>query len=327
MDVVDTHFHWYPKEHLELMRRRAQFPRVEREGERYVYLYNGGRERLNLPPVWTDLESGLQAAADATGPDTAVLCTTGVLSGLLDQVPAAEATEIALGYNEQIAAAQRRFPGRFYGAAYVPLLDTKQALRVVDHAAKELGLKAVNLPAATGEEPIDVARLEPFYDRVEELGLPVVVHPTDVMYGQVLGGYEGSVQLTIGRLLDSSITVLRLIFSGIMERHGDLRVIHTHAGGLLPYQAGRIDKNTRVAGLPERPSTYLKRIYVDTVAPQALTVRTAVEFYGADHVLYGTDYPCWSPRAAIGVIEQAGLSEDQRRAVLARNAQRVLDLT
>jgi aminocarboxymuconate-semialdehyde decarboxylase len=327
MDVVDTHFHWYPKEHLERMRRRAEFPRVEREGERYVYLYNGGRDWLNLPPVWTDLDKGLRVAADATGPGTAVLCTTGVLSGLLDQVPAAEAAEVALEYNEQIAAAQRRFPGRFYGTAYVPLLDTEETLRVVDHAVKELGLKAVNLPAATGEEPIDVARLEPFYDRVEELGLPLIVHPTDIVYGQVFGGYAGSLQLTIGRLLDSSMTVLRLIFSGIMERHSDLKVIHTHAGGLLPYQAGRIDKNTRVTGLPERPSTYLKRTYVDTVAPQALTVRTALEFYGTDHVLYGTDYPCWSPRAAIGVIEEADLSPDQRSAILARNAERVLDLT
>jgi aminocarboxymuconate-semialdehyde decarboxylase len=122
------------------------------------------------------------------------------------------------------------------------------------------------------------------------------------------------------------VTVLRLIFSGIMERHPALKVMHTHGGGVLPYQAGRIDKNARIKGLPELPSTYLRRTYVDTVCPQELTVKTAVEFYGADHVMYGTDYPCWSPKAAVAVVQGAGLSEADSVRVLRDNAAGLLGI-
>jgi aminocarboxymuconate-semialdehyde decarboxylase len=111
-----------------------------------------------------------------------------------------------------------------------------------------------------------------------------------------------------------------------MERHPALKVMHTHGGGVLPYQAGRIDKNARIKGLPELPSTYLRRIYVDTVCPQELTVRTAVEFYGADHVMYGTDYPCWSPTAAVEVIDGARLSEQDTARVLRDNAAGLLGI-
>jgi aminocarboxymuconate-semialdehyde decarboxylase len=112
---------------------------------------------------------------------------------------------------------------------------------------------------------------------------------------------------------------MRLIFSGIMERHPDLKVLHTHGGGILPFQAGRLDKNARIKDLPQPPSTYLRRMAVDTVAPQALTIRGALEFYGAARVLYGTDFPCWQPSAAVGVIDEA-VPAHQREDVMGRNA-------
>lgn len=324
--IIDTHFHWYPRSHFERLRRRATYPRVERDGDDYVYLYNQGRSNLRLPPVWFDLDAAL-AFMDETGHDTAVVCTTGVLSGLVDQLPPEEAVDVAIEYNEQMAAMQQRHPGRFYGTAMIPLQDTAEAVRLTEQAVNQLRLHAVNLPAVAGEDLIDAGRLDPFYAQVEHLRVPLIVHPTDILYGEVLHGYEGAVHLTIGRLLDSSLTILRLVFSGVLERHPDLNVIHTHAGGLLPYQAGRIDKNSRaVTGLSDRPSAYLKRMFVDTVAPQALTIRTAVEFYGAEKVVYGTDYPCWDPRAALRVMEEAQLGPEQEAMVFARNAEALLGL-
>jgi aminocarboxymuconate-semialdehyde decarboxylase len=102
--------------------------------------------------------------------------------------------------------------------------------------------------------------------------------------------------------------------------------VQTHGGGLLPYQAGRFDKNSRVAGLGALPSEYLKRTYVDTVCPSELTVETSVKFYGDRHVMYGTDYPCWRPAAAVGVIENADLSAAQRELILHSNAEAVFHL-
>jgi len=327
MRAVDTHFHWYPRSHFEKIAARAEYPRAERDGDGYQYYYNNGRSHGGLWPAWFDLDAGLAAADAAVGGEVTVLSTAGVLSGLLDQAPLADAIDLATDYNEEMAKTQRAYPGRFYGTAVVPLADTREALAVTEHAVTALGLRAVNLPPVTsGAESIDSPRLEPFYSLVEELGVPLIVHPTDIVFDEILDGYDDGLQRSLGRLLDSSVTVLRLIFSGIMERHPALTVMHTHAGGLLPYQAGRLDKNARIKGLPELPSTYLKRTFVDIVAPQALTIRTAVEFYGIDHVLYGTDYPCWSPEAAVAVLREAGLGEADTAKLLRGNAEAVLGI-
>jgi aminocarboxymuconate-semialdehyde decarboxylase len=327
MSVIDAHFHWFPRPYLERMCGRSGFPRAERAGSGYVYLYDGGKASLALPEVWVDLDRGLEEAASVSGEDTAVVCTAGVLSGILDQAPAAEAGDIAREHNEEMAAAERRYPGRFYGTATVPLQDEQVAIEVLDHAIKELGLHGVNLPSITNGELVDSPRLEPYYARVAELGVPLIIHPTDLVYGPYFGdAYGGALQLTLGRLLDASVTVLRLVLSGLLARHRDLRILQTHAGGLLPYQAGRIDKNGGGAKLPEPPSTYLKRLFVDTVAPQPLTIATAVAFFGADHVLYGTDYPCWSPKAALETIDAAGLADQERSLIYTSNARALLRL-
>jgi aminocarboxymuconate-semialdehyde decarboxylase len=326
MRVVDSHFHWYPRSHFEKLAARDGYPRAVRDGDGYRYYFNNGRSYVPLPAVWFDLDAGL-AASDAIGHDVTLVATTGVLAGALDQLPLATALELAADYNERLAEAQRARPGRFYGTAAIPLADTAEAVALAEHAVTELGLRAVNLPPATsGGEPIDAPRLEPFYGRVAELGVPLIVHPTDLVFDEILAGYDTGLQRSLGRLMDSSVTVLRLIYSGIMERHPTLKVVHTHAGGLLPYQAGRIDKNARIKGLPELPSTYLKRTFVDIVAPQELTIRAALEFYGAGHVLYGTDYPCWSPKAAMAVLGGAGLGEPDTARVLRENAEEVLGI-
>ena len=325
MRAIDTHFHWYPRSFMERIGDVAGYPRSERVGSGYRYYYNAGKLSMDLPPVWFDLPQGLADSAAAV-PDVTVICTTGVVSGLLDQLPIGQAAPIAREYNERLAEAQAKYPGRFYGTANIPLNDTNQAIAMADEAVKEFGLVGVNLAAVTSDGFTDSARLEDFYSRIEELGVPLIIHPTDTAFGETLSDYDNALQLTIGRLLDTSVTVLRLIFSGILERHPNLKVVQTHGGGLLPYQAGRFDKNTRVAGLGALPSEYLKRIYVDTVCPQELTVETSVKFYGDRHVMYGTDYPCWRPAAAIGVIESADLSAAQRELILHSNAESVFHL-
>lgn len=327
MRVIDSHYHWYPRAHFEKLAALADYPRAVRDGDGYRYYFNNGRSYIPLPAVWFDLDAGLAVSDAAAGQDVTVVATTGVLSGLLDQLPLAAAVEFAVDYNEQLAAAQRAHPGRVFGTAAVPLGDTGEAVAILEHAVTELGLIGVNLaPVTSGAETIDAARIEPFYDRVEELGVPLIVHPTDLVFDEVLAGYDTGIQRSLGRLIDSSVTVLRLIFSGIMERHPGLKVMHTHGGGVLPFQAGRIDKNARIKGLPELPSSYLRRTYVDTVAPQELTIRTAVEFYGADHVMYGTDYPCWSPKAAVAVLTGSGLTEADTGRVLCDNAAGLLGI-
>jgi aminocarboxymuconate-semialdehyde decarboxylase len=226
-----------------------------------------------------------------------------------------------------MAGAQRRHPGRLWASAAVPLVDTRIAIEVLDHAINKLGLMGANLPGSVGSDPrIDHERLEPFYDRVEELGVPLFLHPTDAVFEELLEGYNGALHLSLGRVIEVSAAASRLILSGIMERHPNLKIVMSHTGGALPYQSGRMDKNTKAALLPQPMSTYIKRMYTDTVSPHVPGMKFAIEYFGIDNVMYGTDYPCWDPATALKLLDEVGLSKEQQEKLFYSNARRILGL-
>ena len=121
----------------------------------------------------------------------------------------------------------------------------------------------------------------------------------------MLDGYDGALFLSLGRVMEVSVAASRLVLSGLMERHPGLKIVLSHTGGALPYQSGRMDKNTKAAKLPRPASTYLKRMFTDTVSPHAAGMRFAIEYYGIDNVMYGTDYPCWEPAQCLALLERA----------------------
>ena len=285
------------------------------------------RSYLPVWAEWFDLDKQFEHM-DALGHEVSAFGSIGPFSVHFSDLPPSEGREAAIQWNEEMAGSMKRYPGRFWASAAVPLVDTGVALDVLEDAVFRLGLKGVNLPGSVGSDPrIDHERLEPFYDRVEALGLPLFLHPTDAVFADMLSdGYGGALHLSLGRVIEVSVAAMRLIFSGIMERHPNLKLVMSHTGGALPYQAGRMDKNGKAAKLPELPSTYIKRIYTDTVSPHSLGMKFAVEFFGPDHVMYGSDYPCWSPADALRFFDEAGFSPDVREKILNSNARRILQL-
>ena len=225
---------------------------------------------------------------------------------------------------------QTKHAGRVWASAILPLQDTRLAIEELERAVTRLNLVAVNIPGSIGpnNEFVDEPRLEPLFDRIEELGVPVYLHPTDAVFPDVMKGYNGALYSALGRVFDVSASAFRLVLSGIMERHPNLKVFMSHTGGALAYQAGRMDKNASIKSLPEKPSTYLKRMYTDTVSPHALGVKFAIDFYGVDHVLYGDDYPCWNPEGSLDVFEEVStqLSEAEQLKVYATNAHALFSL-
>jgi aminocarboxymuconate-semialdehyde decarboxylase len=87
-----------------------------------------------------------------------------------------------------------------------------------------------------------------------------------------------------------------------------------------------MDKNGKKAKLPRPPSEYLKRMYTDTVSPHSAGIKFAIEYYGVDHVMYGSDYPCWMPAEALKYFNAIGLSAADQEKILNSNARRILNL-
>jgi aminocarboxymuconate-semialdehyde decarboxylase len=328
MRIIDSHFHWMPRALFEQFCKREGFPQTK-PNNRGGYNYMGDENRgasLNSWADWFDLDAQLQYM-DGLGHEIDVVCSTGPFSICFSDLPGEEGRDAAFFWNEEMSAAQRKYPGRVWASAAVPLVDTKIAIEVLDDAVGRLHLMGVNLPASIGNDPrIDAERLEPFYDRVEELGLPMFLHPTDAVFAKLLEGYGGALHLSLGRVVEVSAAASRLVFSGIMERHPKLKVVLSHTGGALPYQSGRMDKNGKTAKLPLPPSVYFKRMYTDTVSPHTMGMKFAIDYYGIDHVMYGTDYPCWEPKLALEFLSGVELNEAEKRKLFHDNAREVLGL-
>ncbi|HLH67431.1 MAG TPA: amidohydrolase family protein [Solirubrobacteraceae bacterium] len=321
--AVDCHIHWFPVDYYRMLADRRDEPRAEHSDGRWSYL-NGNRTVRAMDPEWFDLDAQFRTAA-RTGYEMTLVCSLGIHSDL-DGLPAAEAREAARLINEAWADAQRRHPGRFFAAAAVSLADTEMAIAELDHAVEHLGLRGVSIPGSIAGEPIDAPRLDPFYARVAQLGVPMLIHPNDGAFVDVMSGYNNRLYASLGRVVDSSVAVLRLILSGTLDRHPDLRILHFHAGGVLPYAAGRLDKNARLPELEQAPSAYLKRMWVDTAMPHPLTIRMARDFYGSDRVFYGSDNPCWNPTAALEAVMALELSAKERNELMDANVRRLIRL-
>ena len=253
MHIIDSHFHWWPRSIFDKLCKRKDFPKSrvnKRGGYDYMRSTDSG-QHLNSWAEWFDLDKQFEYM-DSLGHQVDVVCSIGPFSVAFSDMPLAEGRDYAIMWNEEMAGAQKKYPGRLWASAAVPLQDTRVAIEVLDDAVNRLGLMGVNLPGSVGGDArIDAERLEPFYAHVEKLGLPMFLHPTDVIFQDMLDGYDGALHLSLGRVIEVSVAAMRLILSGMMERHPKLKIVMSHTGGSLPYQAGRMDKNSKAAKLPQ----------------------------------------------------------------------------
>jgi aminocarboxymuconate-semialdehyde decarboxylase len=330
MHIIDSHFHWRPISLLEeACKTKRGYPRAERDGKGgYVWMIREGysvRVRANHP-AWADLDT-MFAHMDSLGHRVDVVNSIGPLSVYFSELEPSAGRDAAMLWNEEMAAAEKKYAGRFWSSAAVPLKDTKTTIEVLDHAITKLGLMGVNLPGSVGVDPrIDAERLWPFYERVEQLGVPLFMHPTDAIFTDILDGYNGTLHFGLGRVVEVSVAAMRLILSGLMEHCPELKVVMSHTGGALPYQSGRMDKNQGPAELPRPVSTYLKRMYTDTVSPHTLGMKFAIDYYGLDRVMYGSDYPCWEPAETLRLLNGVELSAADKKKLYYDNVRRIFKL-
>ena len=336
MRAINSHFHWYPKSVFEALCKRTDEPRAKSNPKGgYDVTPHVGVTRCDTWADWFDLDAMLehmdkaaQGAGNFGGFDFGVVCTTGPGGAFFSETDAASGYAFSQMWNDEIAAACRRYPGKVWGSGVVPLQDPKRCVDELERAMK-MGLVGVNVPStigAHGKIRVDDASLADFYATAERLGATLFMHPTDVVFPAVCEGYDGALYNSLGKVVEVSIAAYRLVLSGIMERHPNLKVYVSHTGGALPYQAGRMDKNSKAAKLPKPVTDYMKRMYTDTVSPHSAGIKFAIDYFGIDHVMYGTDYPCWDPSPCLKLIEDITLTPAQKQKLFYDNARRILNL-
>lgn len=241
--------------------------------------------------------------------------------------------QLARDVNEGIAKLVADHPDRFVGLGSVPLQDAQLAVRELDYAVKDLGLRGVEICTnVNGRNLTDPGLgLEQFFARCEELGIVIFMHPL---------GYTQADRLThhyfnnvIGNPLESTVAVSHLIFDGVMARHPKLKVVVAHGGGFVAHYWARMDHAWRARPdcrtvIKRPPSKYLEKFYFDTITFDPMMLKHLIDRFGADHVVLGTDYPYdMGEEDPLGLIAQVKrLPKAQRDLIAGGNAARLLNL-
>jgi len=233
--------------------------------------------------------------------------------------------------NDNLARIVQEHPDRFVGLGTLPLQDVEASLAELDHLVHELGFNGIEICTSVNGLDFDDPRFEPLFARFEELDLLVVMHPNGFSHGERLAAYY--LINTVGMPLDSTISISRMIFGGVLERHPDLKICVVHGGGYLPFYPGRFDHAYRARDdcreyISRPPSTYLRQLYFDTVVYDTEDLAVLIERYGAEHVLLGSDYPYdMGEGDPVGFVKSVdGLGNKELALVLGGNAARLLKL-
>src|SRR5262249_52208285 len=209
-------------------------------------------------------------------------------------VPLEIAVEAARMVNDGIAEFVAQRPDRFKGFGTVPMPDGEEAAKELERCVTGLGFKGVQiLTNVNGRELSDPA-FAPFWKKAEALGALVVIHPNGFTHAERLSRFYFN--NVIGNPLETTIALHYLIFDGVLNPHPNLKILAVLGGGYLASSAGRIDhawgaRSASNGDLPHPPTTYLKRLYFDSVVFTPHQLQELVRLYGADHILMGTDYP------------------------------------
>ena len=264
--------------------------------------------------------------------DTQVIALgTPAFDDLFERHEREQAVELVRIGNDGIAELAARHPKRFIGATTLPLIDADDldgALQELERTAANPHIKALQLYTRVGKVGVDDARFEPLWERIAALDLTVLLHPTGGMDNPLAHDYL--LWLTFGWPYETSLVMLRLVYGGLFRRYPHLKILTHHLGAFIPLMAARVQgvnftlERTGGIALDEPLRDSLKRFYGDTaVNGFAPALQAGYEFFGAEHVLFGTDYPYVPIAPQRNAVVQWEMALEDKSKILQGNARRL----
>src|SRR3954452_19498243 len=309
---IDGHAHYFPAPYMSFLARHGR----------------EGTGRAEGAPITLDQRLEM---LDAVGIDLQVLSISASTPYSLPEAAVIEASRLA---NDLYVDLCRQYPGRYLAFATVPLPYVDAALRELERALALPEGVGITLGCSIAGRPLDDPAFAPFFAELDRRGTVLFLHPQGIGAGPGTADY--GLTWLIGATFEDTVTALRLLFSGWLERYPRIRTIVPHLGGPLPFLKQRVDdlaaanvarEQKREIGPDEMPSRWYRKLWYDTVNSHPAALRCACETFGPDRILLGTDYPYlvgprWEP--LVRYVENAGLSPQDTEAILGGNAQALL---
>ncbi|HXG15256.1 MAG TPA: amidohydrolase family protein [Calidithermus sp.] len=327
--AIDVHSHFFPERFLRLIETEGASAgaRLDRSNPRGVSIVVNGVATAPLGPAYWDLDLR-RKAMDRTGVAVQALSLT---QPMVYFARGDLGRRLAAAFNDALAEAHTAFPDRFVGCMTLPMQDPAAAVHELQRAARLPGIRAVYLGTNVNGRDLSDPAFAPVFERCEEFELPVLLHPLNVLGGERLRPYY--LANLLGNPFDTAVAAAHLVFGGVLDRFPRLQVCLPHAGGALPYVAGRLQHGQRVR--PEardrarRPFTaYLRRFTYDTISHSPEALGWLIRTVGADRVMVGSDF-CFDmgyERPRDIVTKRLRLRRADQVRILHDNAARLLGL-
>jgi aminocarboxymuconate-semialdehyde decarboxylase len=323
---LDLHTHFYPPVFFDRIKQHGrEFSFGTDPAGRTIITYGGARF-FGITPPMTDPAKRL-ADMDRVGIDVEVisLSTPNVFFAEAAR-QAAVAREVNDAYAELIA----RYPSRFKGFASIPMDDPDAALAELDRSIHGLKMNGVVLLSNIRGRALTSPVYRPFFEQADRMGLCIFLHPMLPANAEPFGEYV--LGPLVGFPFDTTLAVARMCYDGLFRELPNIRWLIAHLGGAIPWLMERLDSGYRDfaecrAKIDAPPSTFLKRLYYDTVTFSPHNLRHARALLGADHMVMGSDYPhlLGSIERAVSSIEELDIPAVEKEQIFSGTALSILN--
>jgi 6-methylsalicylate decarboxylase len=251
------------------------------------------------------------------------------------QVPsgddAEKAGEAAQFVNDQYAGLVERYLDRFAAFAALPLPHVEESIGEMGRALDELGMAGIGLTTSAAGHALVEPEFEPVFAELNARSAVLYLHPAgNSACSPLISDYH--LTWMVGAPVEDTISVMQLITRGVPARYPNIKIINSHLGGALPMLLQRADDqySWEAPDTPEPPSVAARRMWYDTVGHGWVpALRCAIDSFGADRLLLGTDFPYEDGDVfvrAVDYIDDPQVDASAARAILDQNASALLGL-
>jgi len=286
-------------------------------------------KKFPMPPSLGDID-GMVARKAALGITTTVVGSP-VGYGTMLPVPGmdnyAQPADSLARFHEWVGETVRDKAGALTGYVYANPFSADDVTRAAELLRYQEFTGLIVNSSVRGEF-LDDDRTDDFFAMAEESGAPVLLHPPAMPVAADAMKKVGAIEHVV-RPCDITMGVAAILLAGRLQRFPDLKLIAPNAGGALALLREKLDMAARRDGLEGPPiSEQLRMIYVDTATPSLPALRAALEVFGPERLLFGTDSPPLATPldAALAAIDRLGLSTVDRERILVGNAQDLFGL-
>jgi predicted TIM-barrel fold metal-dependent hydrolase len=323
-EKIDMFCHILPRKYNEALLRKAKS---------CFYLKSN-----SLRPALADLENRLRSMDNFEGLRQVLTISSPPLEYV---VSAKDAVDLARLANDEMAELVNKYPDRFVAAvANLPMNDMDASLRETERAIQQLKFKGIQLGSSISGKPLDRPEFWGLYEKMAGYELPIWIHPvrdSNVPDYPDEGFSKFNLFVSFAWPYETTLAMARLVFGGIMEKYPNVKFIAHHCGAMLPFFSKRVifagptAEEGEVTRLTHPPLEYFKAFYADTVlGGDTAALMCGYAFFGADHMLFGSDYPYPGDGGLADVIrsvELMNITAEEKAKIFSKTAKRILNLS